>query len=94
LCRKRQGNATLLRSTGTILPIHAGGLLDEDNDSDTIWADNAYLCDAIEDTLALIGFDRQIHERGYRNHPLTEEQKLSNRSKSKTCARVEQVFGT
>ena len=35
----------------------------------------------------------QIHERGYRNHPLNEEQKASNREKSKTRARVEHVFG-
>lgn len=71
-----------------------GQLLDEDNDSDTIWADSAYRSAPIEETLALIGFDSQIHERGYRNHPLTEEQKQSNRTKSKTRAKVEHVFGT
>lgn len=71
-----------------------GQLLDEDNESDTIWADSAYRSDAIEDTLGLIGFESQIHERGYRNHPLTEEQKQSNRTKSKTRAKVEHVFGT
>lgn len=71
-----------------------GQLLDEDNSSDTVWADSAYRSDAIEETLNLLGFDSQIHERGYRNHPLTEKQKLSNRSKSKTRAKVEHVFGT
>lgn len=71
-----------------------GQLLDEDNDSDTLWADSAYRSEAIEETLALIGFDSQIHERGYRNHPLSEEQKQSNRSKSKIRAKVEHVFGT
>lgn len=70
-----------------------GQLLDEDNDSDLIWADSAYRSDAIEHTLDLIGFESQIHERGYRNHPLTEEQKQSNRTKSKTRAKVEHVFG-
>ncbi|MGR3277962.1 transposase, partial [Acaryochloris marina NIES-2412] len=35
----------------------------------------------------------QIHERGYRHHPLTEEQKKTNRSKSKVRAKVEHVFG-
>ncbi|MGR3280565.1 transposase, partial [Acaryochloris marina NIES-2412] len=35
----------------------------------------------------------QIHERGYRNHPLTEEQKETNRGKSKVRAKVEHVFG-
>lgn len=35
----------------------------------------------------------KIHEKGQRNHPLTEEQKLSNREKSRIRARVEHVFG-
>lgn len=71
-----------------------GQLLDEDNESDTIWADSAYRSEAIEDTLALIGFDSQIHERAHRNHPLSEEQKQANRTKSKVRAKVEHVFGT
>ncbi|NJL57665.1 transposase [bacterium] len=33
-------------------------------------------------------------ERGYRNHPLSEEQKQTNRSKSKIRARDEHVFGS
>jgi IS5 family transposase len=41
-----------------------------------------------------MGFESQIHPRGYRNHPLTQEQKQSNRDKSKTRARVEHVFGS
>jgi len=35
----------------------------------------------------------QIHEKGYKNNPLTEEQKQSNRIKSKTRVRVEHIFG-
>ncbi|MCX5873056.1 MAG: transposase, partial [Deltaproteobacteria bacterium] len=38
-------------------------------------------------------FESQIHEKGSRRHPLTDEQKASNRIKSKTRARVEHVFG-
>lgn len=71
-----------------------GNCKGEDNESDSLWADSAYRSEAIEETLALIGFDSQIHERGYRNHPLSEEQKCSNRSKSKIRAKVEHVFGT
>jgi IS5 family transposase len=69
-------------------------LLDEDNESDSIWGDSAYRSEDTEETLELIGFDSQIHERGYRSHPLSKEQKQSNRSKSKIRARVEHVFGT
>ncbi|MDR3111354.1 MAG: transposase [Planctomycetaceae bacterium] len=32
-------------------------------------------------------------EKGYRNHPLTEEQKASNRTKSKVRCRMEHIFG-
>jgi IS5 family transposase len=35
----------------------------------------------------------KVHEKGYRNTPLTEEEKNSNKEKSKTRARVEHVFG-
>ena len=38
------------------------------------------------------GFESQIHEKGTLSHPLSEEQKASNRVKSKTRARVEHVF--
>ena len=34
-----------------------------------------------------------INEKGFKNHPLTDEQKASNRLKSKTRARVEHIFG-
>jgi IS5 family transposase len=39
------------------------------------------------------GIILHICEKGKRNAPLTEEQKESNRVKSKTRARVEHVFG-
>ncbi|NES93504.1 IS5 family transposase, partial [Okeania sp. SIO2B9] len=68
-------------------------VLDEQNPSDEIWADSAYYSVNMEATLALLGYISHIHERGYRNHPLNEEQKASNREKSKTRARVEHVFG-
>ncbi len=68
-------------------------VLDGDNQGDEIWADSAYRSVAMEATLAIVGYISQIHERGYRNHPLTEEQKASNTTKSKTRSRVEHVFG-
>ncbi|MEM9219328.1 MAG: IS5 family transposase [Cyanobacteria bacterium P01_F01_bin.150] len=59
-------------------------VLDIDNESDDIWADSAYYSVNMEATLALLGYISHIHERGYRNHPLNDEQKASNREKSKT----------
>ena len=35
----------------------------------------------------------QVHEKGYKNKPLTETQKESNKNKSKYRARVEHIFG-
>jgi IS5 family transposase len=39
------------------------------------------------------GFDPQIIERVYRNNPLTDEHKESNRLKSKRQCRIEHIFG-
>jgi IS5 family transposase len=70
-----------------------GAVLDPDNRGDEIWADSAYRSENIEAGLAALGHISQIHERAYRNHPLTAEQTASNREKSKTRAKVEHVFG-
>jgi IS5 family transposase len=70
-----------------------GAVLDPDNDGDEVWADSAYRNENVEAGLDALGHLSQIHERAYRNHPLTEEQTASNREKSKTRAKVEHVFG-
>lgn len=74
------------------------GLLDQTVDAKgekrPIYADSAYRSKDREETLAADGFESQIHEKGTRGHPLTAEQKASNRVKSKTRARVEHVFGS
>ena len=69
------------------------GLIDI-NDREA-WLDSAY---ASEDHITRIKekypeIILHICEKGYRNAPLTEEQKESNRIKSKVRARVEHVFG-
>ena len=58
-----------------------------------IYADSAYRSKDQEESLSDNGFESQIHEKGTRCHPLTDAQKASNRTKSKTRARVEHVFG-
>jgi transposase, IS5 family len=68
-------------------------VLDIDNEADEIWADSAYRNQALEEALEMVGYRSQIQDRGYRNHPLTEEQKATNRDKSKVRAQVEHVFG-
>lgn len=70
-----------------------GNLLDGENEGDDIWADSAYFAEKINTILTLMGFDVKIHERAFKNKPLTEEQKANNTEKSKIRARVEHVFG-
>lgn len=69
-----------------------GKLLDDSNSESDLWGDSAYRSENIEEALELLEFESQIHERGYRNKPLTEKQKESNRKKSKIRAKVEHIF--
>lgn len=70
-----------------------GEILDPDNEGDEIWADSADRSEEIEWVLDKIGFESEIHERAYRNRPLTEEQTVQNQEKSRIRAKVEHVFG-
>ncbi len=72
-------------------------LLDQTKDKGgnkrAVYADSAYRSQAQEQRLAEAQMESQICEKGTRGNPLTEEQKQSNRNKSKVRARVEHVFG-
>ena len=66
---------------------------DENGDRRPVYADSAYRSKEQEEKLAQEKIASQIIEKGARNHPLTDEQKASNKAKSKTRVRVEHVFG-
>jgi len=66
---------------------------DENDKKRDIYADSAYRSQDKEVQLAAANLTSQICEKGTRNHPLTEEQKASNKAKSKVRARVEHIFG-
>lgn len=68
-------------------------LLTQKDEGQLFHADSAYTGEEQEKVIGRYKMDNQVHEKGYRNKPLTEEQKASNREKSKTRARVEHVFG-
>jgi len=68
-------------------------LLTENDSGQDLHADSAYTGKKQEKTIAKYKMNNQVNEKGYRNKPLTEVQKESNRQKSKTRARVEHVFG-
>ena len=66
------------------------GLINEQDH--VLYADSAYsgkeLLELLPDHV-----ERRVHEKGTRNHPLTDVQKESNRLKSRIRVRVEHVFG-
>jgi len=57
------------------------------------YADAAYVGEEIDKELRKRNYTPQICEKGYRNKPLTEEQKANNREKSRVRCRIEHVFG-
>ena len=59
-----------------------------------VYADSVYRSNAQKESLIASGHMSHIHEKGARNHPLTEAQKSSNKEKSQVRARVEHVFGS
>lgn len=68
-------------------------LLDDTDKGEELYADGAYTGKASEEIYDRKKVVNRINEKGYKNRPLTEEQKKSNREKSKVRARVEHIFG-
>jgi IS5 family transposase len=68
-------------------------LLDEEDKGQDLYADSAYTGEKQEETISKYEMINKVHEKGYRNNPLTEQQKANNTMKLKTRVRVEQVFG-
>ena len=68
-------------------------LLTEKDKGQELYADSAYTGKNQEKTIAKYEMVNKVHEKGYRDNPLTDDQKKNNTEKSKTRARVEHVFG-
>lgn len=63
-----------------------------DETDKVLYADSAYAGREIAEGLPE-NVKNNVHEKGYRNRPLTDKQKESNRKKSKIRVRVEHVYG-
>lgn len=74
--------------------VHDSKVLSElvDTKDKVLYADSAYSGKELQESLPET-VECRIHEKGYRNNPLTEEQKGKNREKSKIRARIEHIFG-
>ena len=59
----------------------------------SLYADSAYYSEKTIIGLKELGYKTNICEKGYRNAPLTEKQKVRNRKISHVRSRVEHVFG-
>jgi IS5 family transposase len=68
-------------------------LVDRRDEHHEMYADSAYVGARIEKVLEKRSIRNRIHEKGYRNRPLTERQIADNRKKSSIRVRIEHVFG-
>lgn len=68
-------------------------LLDEKDKGEPFYADSAYTGEPQEKIIESKQMINRVCEKGYRNKPLTEEQKNQNTEKSRIRSRVEHIFG-
>jgi IS5 family transposase len=68
-------------------------LLTEKDADQLLHADSAYTGEELKKVYKSKNVIPLINEKGYRNKPLTDEQKSNNKEKSKVRARVEHIFG-
>ena len=68
-------------------------MLSKKDKGQSLHGDSAFTGEAFEEAVNKCGMINKIHEKGYRNHPLSEQQKQRNNAKSKIRARVEHIFG-
>ena len=68
-------------------------LLDNADKGKKLYADSAYKSEHLDEVLKNRGIKNRVHEKGYRNHPLSEKQKEQNKKKSSIRVRVEHIFG-
>ena len=68
-------------------------LLTEKDEGQPLYADSAYTGEDLEKVYKKKKVINKVNEKGYRNKPLTDEQKANNKEKSRIRARVEHIFG-
>lgn len=68
-------------------------LVTEDDKDKVLYADSAYKGQKQDSLLNEKQIMNEVHERAYKDKPLTEKQIASNKIKSKTRVRVEHIFG-
>ena len=79
----------------TSAEVHDTNVLEDllDDNDQSLYADSAYKSAQNDELLSKRKIKNMIHQKGYRNHPLTQFQKKINGLKSKMRCRVEHIFG-
>ena len=67
-------------------------LIDPENEHVYVWSDSAYSGECFEDLLSFDGFESLIHEKGARNHPLSDAANELNHVKSAIRAALSMFF--
>ena len=93
VCRKTKLITGYDTTSASVHDSKRGAELVDSNDAvgEVIWLDAGYV--GTEGDFVNKSVTPIICEKGFRGHPLNEEQKQNNRSKSKIRCRVEHVFG-
>lgn len=65
----------------------------QNNGTHSVYADSAYRSEQSGNALEYSGLRNRVIEKGYRNKPLTDAQKIRNRLLSAKRARIEHLFG-
>ena len=68
-------------------------ILDDTNTGRDVFADSAYRSEKSEKVIKEKKLHSKVHYRAYRNKPLSEAKKRTNKKRSETRAPVEHVFG-
>jgi len=71
----------------------APDIMDEKDADQDMYGDSAYTGPTVEAAIIKNNMKNCIHEKGYRNKPLTEEQKERNKKRSSFRVRIEHIFG-
>lgn len=79
----------------TSAEVHDSKVLEDllDDNDQSLYADSAYKSAQNDELLSNRKIKNMIHQKGYRNHPLTQFQKKINGLKSKMRCRVEHIYG-
>ena len=77
-----------VHDTGGVEP-----LLDEKDKGQDMYMDAGYVGPGVSESVKAVGMNPVICEKGYRNRPLSDEQKENNRRKSRVRCRIEHIFG-